>query len=34
MEEAMGFVMAGSTHAPDSVRFNNPPNAAVEVPVK
>jgi uncharacterized membrane protein len=34
MEEAMSFVMTGGTNAPDSVRFNNPPHAVVEVPLR
>ena len=34
MEEAMSFVMTGGTNAPDSVRFNNPPYAVVEAPVR
>jgi uncharacterized membrane protein len=34
MEEAMSFVMTGGTNAPDSVRFNNPPHAVVEAPVR
>ena len=32
MEEAMSFVMTGGTNAPESVRFHNPPVAAVETP--
>ncbi|MHB1061193.1 MAG: DUF502 domain-containing protein [Thiobacillus sp.] len=34
MEEAMSFVMTGGTNAPDSVRFDNPPHAVVEAPVR
>jgi len=34
MEEAMSFVMTGGTNAPESVRFNNPPPAVVEVPLR
>jgi uncharacterized membrane protein len=34
MEEAMSFVMTGGTNAPESVRFNNPPHAVVEVPLR
>lgn len=34
MEEAMSFVMTGGTNAPDAVRFNNPPHAVVEAPIK
>ncbi|MFN3750306.1 MAG: DUF502 domain-containing protein [Thiobacillus sp.] len=34
MEEAMSFVMTGGTNAPDTVRFDNPPHAAAEAPVK
>jgi uncharacterized membrane protein len=34
MEEAMSFVMTGGTNAPETVRFNNPPHAVVEAPVR
>lgn len=34
MEEAMSFVMTGGTNAPESVRFNNPPHAVVEAPLR
>jgi len=34
MEEAMSFVMTGGTNAPDSVRFDNPPHAVVEAPLR
>ena len=34
MEEAMSFVMTGGTNAPDTVRFNNPPRAVVEAPIR
>ena len=34
MEEAMSFVMTGGTNSPESVRFNNPPHAVVEAPVR
>lgn len=34
MEQAMSFVMTGGTNAPESVRFNNPPHAVVEAPLR
>jgi len=34
MEEAMSFVMTGGTNAPESVRFNNPPQAGVAAPAR
>lgn len=34
MEEAMSFVMTGGTNAPESVRFNNPPPARAEAPLR
>lgn len=34
MEEAMSFVMTGGTNAPETVRFNNPPPAGVEAPLR
>ena len=34
MEEAMSFVMTGGTNSPESVRFNNPPPAGVEAPLR
>jgi len=34
MEEAMSFVMTGGTNAPESVRFDNPPHAVVEAPLR